>query len=161
LGQNAAARDTVFHALADATELVKDLLAGSVLRSVTVFSADHHVLPYCQITDRHDNTEVCRAICDMAADILLTHQTTNLSIRWIPGTASFNLLKRLQVIAIKAAARVPPDLIITAPTTESLRDLARHTALSDWEEIWRANPQINPVYRALCHPPSGSPPDFI
>jgi hypothetical protein len=80
LGQNAAVRDTAFHALANATELVKDLLAGSVSCLVTIFSADHHVLPYCQITDRHDNTEVCRVICDTAVDILLTHQTTNLSI---------------------------------------------------------------------------------
>jgi hypothetical protein len=75
--------------------------------------------------------------------------------------ASFNLLKHLQAIAIEAAAHTPPDLIIMAPTTKSLHDLAHHEVLSDWEEIWCANPHINLVYWALCHPPLGSPPNFI
>jgi hypothetical protein len=81
LGQNASARDAAFHAVSDGAGLAKDLLAGSPSPSVTILSTDHFVLPYFQITDRHDNAVACRAICDTVAATLSTHPTAALSIR--------------------------------------------------------------------------------
>jgi hypothetical protein len=120
LGQNASTRDAAFQAVANAADLAKDTLAGSPSSSVTILTADHFVLPYCQITDHHDNATACRAICDTAATILSTHPTTTLSIRWIPGKMSFQPLERLQNIVIAVAAQAAPDLLITAPTPDAL-----------------------------------------
>jgi hypothetical protein len=80
LGQNSSARDTAFQAVAVATDLAKDLLATSPSHSVMLFTADHFVLSYCQVTNHHDNATTCRAICNTAANILSTHPNTSLSI---------------------------------------------------------------------------------
>jgi hypothetical protein len=161
LGQNASARDAAFRAVADAADLARELLAGSPSPSVSLLTADHFVLPYCQVTDRHDNAEACKAICDTISDLLATHPASTCAIRWFPGTASFLPLERLQNIAIDAAARTAPDLLIAAPTVEALRVISRQEAFTDWEQIWHDNPRINPAYRALHHPPSNDPPDFV
>jgi hypothetical protein len=118
LGQNASARDAAFHAVADAADLTRDLLADSPSPSVSILTADHIVLPYCQVTDRHDNAEACKAICDTISDLLATHPASTCAIRWLPGTASFLPLERLQNIATDEAAHTAPDLLITAPTID-------------------------------------------
>jgi hypothetical protein len=161
LGQNSSARDAAFRAVADAASLARDLLAGSPSPSISILSADHFVLPYCQVTDRHDNADSCKAICDTIMDLLATHPASTCTIRWIPGKASFLPLERLQNIAIDAAARAAPDLIITTPTIEALRVASRQQSITDWEQIWLDDPRTNPAYQALHHPPSGEPPDFI
>jgi hypothetical protein len=98
LGQNASARDAAFQAVADAADLAKDLLAGSPSPSpsVKIFTTDHYVLPYCQVTDCHNNAKTCRAICDTAADILSTYPAMTLSINWIPGKCSFRPLEQIR-----------------------------------------------------------------
>jgi hypothetical protein len=104
-GQNASARDTAFQALADTACLAKDLLVGSSSpSSISILTADHLVLPYCQITDHHNNTMTCRTICNLVSAILATHTTTILSISWIPSKISFRLLEHLMTIGVEAAA---------------------------------------------------------
>jgi hypothetical protein len=145
-----------------AAELAKLTLASSPSLSVLIYTADHLVLPYCQITDRHDNAAACRTVCSFITDSLVSHPDTSITLQWMPGTASFQPLKRIQEIAIEAAARVPQgEAVLTSPTIPALRDISRRKAFLDWEEEWRANPRRSPVHRALIHPPSGETPDFM
>jgi hypothetical protein len=106
--------------VADATTLAEDILANAPSTSITILTADHCVLPYCQITERHDNATACRAICDTVGAILTTHTNMNLSIRWIPGKLSFYPLEHLQSITIEATLHTTPDLNLSAPTPEAL-----------------------------------------
>ena len=161
VGQNASSREAGFRAVADATALAKDLLGIFPSSSVMIFTADHFVLPYCQITDRHDNASACRAICNSTAAILDTHTNTTLSLGWLPGKTSFRPLERLQELAIEAAALAPPDLDLSNPSPEALRVLAKNKALEAWSQAWLDTPRTSPVYRALHHPPSLEPLEFI
>jgi hypothetical protein len=43
-------------------------------------TADQYVIPYCQVTDRHNNATTCRAICDIVSSILAMHPDMTLSI---------------------------------------------------------------------------------
>jgi hypothetical protein len=52
--------------------------------------------------------------------------------------------------------RVESKLI---PTIAALRRTAKLQALSEWEQIWLADPRRNPAYRALHHPPQARPPN--
>ena len=108
VGQNASSREAGFCTVADTTALAKDLLGIFPSSSVMIFTADHFVLPYCQITDRHDNARACRAICDSTAAILDTHINTTLSLGWLPGKTLFHPLEHLQELTIEAAALTPP-----------------------------------------------------
>ena len=78
VGQNVSARDMAFQVVMDAAGLARDVLAGSPSASVSLFSADHLVLPYCQVTDRHNNVKACSTTCDTISDMLSTHLTSNL-----------------------------------------------------------------------------------
>jgi hypothetical protein len=83
LGQNTSAREAAFQAVADAATLAKDILVNSPSTSVTLLMADHFILPYCQITDHHDNAMTCRTICNTTATILDTYTSTSLSMLWL------------------------------------------------------------------------------
>jgi hypothetical protein len=120
LGQNASAREAAFQALVDATALVEDIVANSPSTSITLLMADHFVLPYCQITDCHDNAATCRAICDTVGTILTTHTNMKFSIRWILGKLSFYPLECLQTIMVEATRHSTSDLNLSAPTPEAL-----------------------------------------
>jgi hypothetical protein len=161
LGQNALAREVAFHAVVDAAVLARNLLMNSLSPSITLLTANQYVIPYCQVTDHHDNTTTCRAICDTVLLILAMHPDTTLSIWWIPGKISFQPLERLQAITIEATAHVIPDLNLAAPSTEALQVLARHEALLEWEKVWLEDPCSNLAYQALHHPPTFKPPEFI
>jgi hypothetical protein len=90
LGQNALARDAAFQVVADAASLTKGLLVESISPpTITIFTADQYVLPYCQITDCHNNATACKAICNSVASILFMHPNTMLAICWILGKTSF------------------------------------------------------------------------
>jgi hypothetical protein len=101
--------------------LAKDLLVGSSSpSSISILTADHLVLSYCQITDHHNNATTCRTICDLVSAILATHTTTTLSISWIPGKISFRPLECLMTIRVEAAAQATLDFLTTAPTPNVL-----------------------------------------
>jgi hypothetical protein len=121
--------------VADATDLANGLLARSASPSVIIFSADHFILPFCQITNRHNNAMACKAICDSTAHILSTHPDTTLSICWLPGKISFHLLERLQNIAVEAASHTTPDLNLSNPTPTALQITANQVALKEWELV--------------------------
>jgi hypothetical protein len=121
VSQNASSREAGFHTVTDATALAKDLLGIFPSSSVMILTTDHYILPYCQITDCHDNAEACRAICNSVAAILDTHMSTMLSLGWIPGKTSFHPLECLQELAIEAAAFTPPDLNLSNPSSEALQ----------------------------------------
>jgi hypothetical protein len=145
-GQNASARDTAFQALADAASLAKDLLVGSSSpSSILILTADHLVLPYCQITDCHNNAMTCRTICDSVSAIA-AHTTTTLSISWIPSKISFRLLECLMTIGVEAAAQATLDFLTTAPMPNALQTKAWQTAINDWESVWLEDPHTNPAY---------------
>jgi hypothetical protein len=80
LGQNASAREAAFHAVADAAVLARNLLTNSSSPSITLLTADQYVIPYCQVTDCHNNTTTCRAICNTMSSILAMHPDMILSI---------------------------------------------------------------------------------
>jgi hypothetical protein len=129
--------------------------------SVMILTTDHYILPYCQITDHHDNAEACRAICDSVAVILDTHMSMTLSLGWIPGKTSFYPLECLQELAVEAAALAPSNLNLSNPSSEALHAQAKNKALEDWGLEWLDTPCASPVYHALHHPPSLEPPEFI
>jgi hypothetical protein len=162
IGQHASHRDAAFQALVEATTLAKNLLITFPLASVIIYTADHFIIPWCQTTDRHENAKACRAVCNTVADILFTHEATTISIKWIPGHNKFHPLNRLLEIATATAAReterAPQP---AAATITALKVATRNKALTEWEEIWRKEPRRSPVYRALHHPPSGEPPEFV
>jgi hypothetical protein len=91
----------------------------------------------------------------------LTNPDMTISIRWIPGKMSFQPLERLQTLAVEATAHAVPDLDLTTPTPTALKIRAKQKALTEWEQVWLDDPCTNPAYRALHHPPSLEPPDFI
>jgi hypothetical protein len=74
---------------------------------------------------------VCKVVCDTVCDILFTRPNTSVSILWVPGTVSFNPLKRLQEITSDVAAVATLGHHPPAPTITALQDNARHQALSD------------------------------
>jgi hypothetical protein len=154
-------RDATFQALVDAATLTRNLLITSPKSSVIIYTADHFAIPWCQATDRHDNAKACRMVCDTIANILFTHANTAVSIRWIPGHGSFHPLKRLMEVASAAAAETEPDPQPQAAMIATLKADARAQSLADWEQIWLEDPRRNPAYRALHHPPSGEPPEFM
>jgi hypothetical protein len=78
---NASHRDTTFCVLVDASGLARELLTTSMASSVIIYTVDHQVIPWCLITDRHDNTLACRLISDTLANILYKHPNTMISIR--------------------------------------------------------------------------------
>ena len=161
IGQQAAHRDAAFQALVDAATLTRNLLIISPASSVTIYTADQFVIPWCQTTDRHDNAKACRAVCNTIADILFTHVNTTLSIKWIPGHGNFHPLKRLLEVATAAAREVEPDPRPPPASIAALQADARARALTEWEQVWLNDPRRNPAYRALHHPPSGKPPEFM
>jgi hypothetical protein len=133
LGQNASAREVAFQALADATTLVEDIMANSPSTSITLLMADHFILPYCQITDCHNNAATCRAICDTIGTILTTHTNMKFLICWIPGKLSFYPLEHLQTITVEAMRHTTSDLNLLPPTPEALQLVANHKALKEWK----------------------------
>jgi hypothetical protein len=161
LGQHASHRDAAFQALVDATKLAKDRIITSPARSLIIFTADQFVIPWCQTTDRHDNANACKAVCNNIADILFALPESTVAIRWIPGTGSFSPLKRLTEVARAAATAADPDAQPRPDTIAALRVLTRTKAVTEWEQVWQRDPRRNPAYRALHHPPSGAPPEFI
>jgi hypothetical protein len=161
VGTEASHRDTAFHALADTAKLAKNILDTNPSNSVTIYMADHQVILWCLTTDKHDNALTCRTIRETLSTILFNHPNTNISIRWIPGTASFHPLKRLLEVATAAAAAVNPSDPQPPPTIAALKSAAKSCALQEWERVWLTDPRRNPAYRALHHPPSGQPPEFI
>jgi hypothetical protein len=108
------------------------LLTSHVQSVLIMYTVDHHIISWCQITDRRDNAAAYKVVCDTIADILFPHPATSVSIRWVPGSASFRPLKLLQEIATEAAAIADPAPTITAP-----------------------------AYRAFHRPPSGHHPDLM
>jgi hypothetical protein len=145
----------------DATTLARNLLNNFPFSSVIIYTADHFVIPWCQTTDRHENAKACRAVCDTIADLLFTHEEASVSIRWIPGHYNFHPLKRLMEIATTTATEGEPEPQPAAATIAALQANARNRSLSDWEQIWLKDPRRDPAYRALHHPPSGEPPEFM
>ena len=137
------------------------MLTSSPSPSVTVYTANQHIIPWCQTTDRHDNAAACKSICDTTADIHFTFPGTSMAIRWVPGSASFSPLKRLQEIALDAATAADPTHHPAAKSIAALREDARRQVLSDWEQVWLKDPRRDPAYRAVQHPPSGQPPEFM
>ena len=117
-------------------ELPRDLLTAVPALTVTIYTADQHILRYCQIADRHDNAEACRAISEIIADNLFTHPDTSVELQWIPGTTSFRPIKRRQDIAIEAASPVPlGEAFLNPPKVTALRDIARRKVILDWEQV--------------------------
>jgi hypothetical protein len=161
IGMNASHRDAAFCALLDTTELTRDLLTNSLTNAVVIYTADQQIIPWCLTTDRHDNMPLCKVICEQIASILFDHPNLTVSIRWIPGTASFLLLKCIVEVASTAAANIGPAAQHTPPTMAALKQAAKLNALKEWEHSWLANPRQGPAYQALHHPPSGQPPEFI
>jgi hypothetical protein len=145
----------------DAVELAKDLLTTSTTNSVIIYTADHQIIPWCLTTDRHDNAAACKAVCELISTILFDHPGTTISVRWIPGSTSFLLLKHLLEVATASAAASDPTEPQAPATIAALKQKAKLDALKVWEKVWLADPRHNPAYRALHHPPSGQPPDFI
>jgi hypothetical protein len=160
VGVNTSYRDAAFCTLVDAMELARDIMNTALSNSVTIYMADHQIIPWCLIMDGHDNALACRAHREMLSTILFNHPNANISIRWILGTASFHPLKCLLEVATAAAAFDPAKLP-NPPTIVALKATAKTQALSDWEQIWLADPHQNPTYWALHHPPSGQLLEFI
>jgi hypothetical protein len=161
VGLNASHRDAAFCALVDTSGLAKELLATSTASSVIIYMVDHQVIPWCLITDRHDNALASRLISDTLANILYEHPDTTISIRWIPGSASFQPLKHILEVATVVAASANPANSQTPPTVAALRQMAKDKSLEDWEEIWLTDLKWNPAYQTLQHPPTGQAPGFI
>jgi hypothetical protein len=80
MGPNTSHKDASFSALVDAVELTKDMLSDSPTRSVLIYTADHHVIPWCTNTGRHNNTTASRMISEALATILFKHPNTTVSI---------------------------------------------------------------------------------
>jgi hypothetical protein len=161
VGTNVSHKNAAFRTLAVAAELARALLAASPADSVIIYIADHQIIPWCLITDRHDDTSACRAISKTLANILFDHLYTMVSIRWVPGTASFHPLKRILDVAIDVVAAANLTNPQAPLTIVALKQMAKDNVLKDWEKIWLANPQHNPTYHALHHPPLGQVPEFI
>jgi hypothetical protein len=161
LDMNASHRDAAFCMLVDATELAKDMLVTSPTSSVIIYTANHQVIPWCLITDRHNNALACRKINEMLATILFNHPNTTVSIRWIPGSASFHPLKRILEVAINAATNANPAIPQAPPSIAALKQSVKLKSLEDWEKIWLADPCQNPAYHALHHPPLGQVLEFV
>jgi hypothetical protein len=161
VGANTSHRDVMFRALVDATELTKNILTTSPARSVIIYTADHQVIPWCLITDRHNNTLACRVVSKTLSNILFNHPNTSMSIKWIPGSARFYPLKRILEVATEAAGTVDLTEQQPPPSIMALKHSAKLQALSEWEQVWLKDPCQNPAYQALHHPLSGQPPEFI
>jgi hypothetical protein len=140
LGTNASLRDASFRALVDAAELAKSLLAASPTSSVTIYTADHQIIPWLLTTDRHDNASACRTVCEVLATTLFDNPTSTVSISWIPGMGSFYPLKRLPEIAIQAAEVANFTEPQPPPTIAALKQDAKAAALKEWEQIWLKDP---------------------
>jgi hypothetical protein len=69
-------------------------------------TADHQIILWLLITDKHDNVAVCRSICESLAFTLFNHPDMMVTISWIPGSTGFLPLKRILEIASNAAATV-------------------------------------------------------
>jgi hypothetical protein len=110
LGMNASHRDAAFGTLVDAIELTKDVLVTYPTGLVIIYTADHQVIPWCLISDRHDNALACRRINKMLTTILFNHPNTMVSIRWIPGLASFHPLKCILEVAVDTATNTNPAI---------------------------------------------------
>jgi hypothetical protein len=158
---NVSYRDAAFCALLDTTKLTKDLLTNSPTNTVVIHTADQQIIPWCLTTDRHDNVPLCKVICEQIATILFDHPNLTISIRWIPGTASFLPLKRIIKVASTVAANIGLAAQHTPPTMAALKQAVKLNALKEWEHSWLADPCQGPAYRALHHLPSGQPPEFI
>jgi hypothetical protein len=113
VGMNTPHRDALFHTMVDTTELAKNILDTAPSNLVIIYMADHQIIPWCLTMDRHDNTLVCRTIGETLSTILFNHLNTNISIRWILGTASFHPLKHLLEVATAAVATM--DLAAPQP----------------------------------------------
>jgi hypothetical protein len=103
----------------------------------------------------------CRTVCDVLATTLFDNPISTVTISWIPGMGSFYPLKRLPEIATRAAAATNSSDPQPPSTIAALKLDAKAVALKEWEQIWLKDPRRNPAYRALHHPPSGQPPDFV
>jgi hypothetical protein len=161
VSMNVSHRDVAFHALLDATKLTKDLLTNSLTNAVVIYTADQQIILWCLTTDRHDNVPLCKAICKQITTILFDHPNLTISIRWIPGTASFLLLKHIVEVTSTAAANIGPAAQHTLPIMAALKQAAKLNALKEWEHSWLTDPHQGPAYWALHHPPSGQPLEFI
>jgi hypothetical protein len=154
-------KDATFHTLVDATELAEEMLTTSLADSLLIYTADHQVIPWCLITDQHDNALACRSISQTLTKILYDHPNTTASIRWIPGSAGFHPLKCILEVATAAATDANPNVPQAPHTITAIRQEAKANAIKDWGKVWLANPHWNPTYHTLQHPPSGQPPEFI
>jgi hypothetical protein len=161
LGTNTSHRDTAFCMLVDATELAKDVLITSLTSSVIIYTTDHQVIPWCLISDRHNNALACRRINKTLTTILFNHPNTTVSIRWIPGLASFHPLKHILEVAIDAATNANPAIPQAPLSIAALKQSAKLKSLEDWEKIWLADPHRNPAYHTLHHPQLGQVLEFI
>jgi hypothetical protein len=157
---NASHKDASFRAVVDAVELAKTTLAGAPAHAVTILTADHQIILWLLITDKHNNAAVCRSICESLAFTLFDHPNTMVTISWIPGSTGFLPLKHILEIASNAAAMVDLTEQHPPPTIVALQHEAKLKALEDWEEIWHKDPHRSPVYHALHHPPLGQPLEF-
>jgi hypothetical protein len=142
----ASHRDIAFHTLADATKLAKNILDTDLSNSVIIYMANHQIILWCLTTDRHDNALMCRMIRETLSTILFNHPNTNISIRWIPGTASFHPLKCLLEVATAAATAVNLTDPQPPPTIAALKSTAKSHALQEWEWVWLTDPCQNPAY---------------
>jgi hypothetical protein len=158
---NTSHKNAAFHALAVAAELTRVLLTASLVDSVIIYTADHQIILWCLITDRHDDALACRAISKMLMNILFDHPYTTVSIRWVPGTASFHPLKCILDVAINAVAAANLTDPQAPLTIMALKQMAKDNVLKDWEKIWLTDPQHNPTYHTLHHPPLGQAPEFV
>jgi hypothetical protein len=161
LSPNASHKDATFHALLVAAELTRHILTTSLANSVTIFTADHQILPWCMSTGRHDNVTMCKAIHESLAAILFDHLDTSISLSWIPGTTGIPPLNCILEVATTAAASADLAVQDVPPTIAALREDAKCQALKEWEKLWLADPHWNLAYCALHHLPSGQPPDFM
>jgi hypothetical protein len=150
-----------FQALVDAMELARDMLTTSTANSVIIYIADHQIIPWCLTTDRHNNVTACKVVCEIISTILFNHPNTTISISWIPGSTGFLPLKHLLDIATAMAAISDPTELQAPSTIAALKHKAKLDVLSEWEQIWLADPCCNPAYCTLHHPLLGQPPDFI
>jgi hypothetical protein len=140
VGMEVSHRDTAFHTLVDAAKLAKNILDTNPSNLVIIYMADHQIIPWCLTTDKHDNTLMCRMIGETLSTILFNHPNTNISIRWIPGTASFHPLKHLLEVATAAATAVNLTDLQPLPTIAALKSAAKSCALQEWEWVWLTDP---------------------
>jgi hypothetical protein len=161
IGYNASHKDVSFHAIVDTVELARNMLTISPASTVSIYTADHQIILWLLIMDRHDNAAACKAICKLLVMTLFKHLDMTVSISWIPRSANFIPLKWILEKATAEVAAADLANCHTPCTIAVLKHEAKLQALTEWEQVWLRDPHRNPTYRALHHPSSGQLLEFM